>query len=78
MASVSRATVGNVTTYTITDSGNNVLTLAVNNNPVTGITVTYSGTNIRQDGQQMAFNLLNQIQSGILPGLGAQNMVNNT
>jgi hypothetical protein len=75
MASVTKSTVGSVVTFTVTDAQGNAATVAVNVNAVTGNTITYGGAAVHDDATAMIFNLLNQLQTGLIPGAGAQNLL---
>lgn len=68
MATQTKSVVGAVTTYTITDIGGATNTIAVTQNPGTGITWTLASTgNTRLDGQYMTTNLLQMVSTGLLP-----------
>jgi hypothetical protein len=75
MASVTKSVSGNTTTFTIVDSANVSGTIAVTQGVVTGPTTTISATAVHTDWLQMAVNLLEQLQTGVVPGAGAQNLV---
>lgn len=75
MASVTKSVSGDTTTLTITDSDGSTLQLAVDTGGVTGITVTFTSTGaLHYDGMAMATSLLLQLQTGIIPGAGAQGL----
>lgn len=76
MASVTKSVSGAITTYTIVAANGASGTIACNQAATSGMVVTLGGSAMSLDGVQMAFNLLNQIQTGLLPGLGAQNITN--
>lgn len=76
MANVTKAISGNVTTYTITDSSGVTGTIACNVAPVTGPLYTIATTNMHRDGIQMMCTLMEQLQTNLLPGAGAQNLTN--
>jgi hypothetical protein len=63
----SKAVVGAVTTYTITDSRGTSATLAVTNNPITGNTTTLTGTGVRSDAMKTMAQLLLQTSTGLVP-----------
>lgn len=75
MANVTKGVSGNVTTYTIVDGAGVSGTIAVTTGPVTGNTTTIAVTAGHNDWLQMAAELLLQLETGLLPGAGAQNMV---
>jgi hypothetical protein len=75
MANVTKSTSGNVTTYTITDGAGVAGTIAVTAGPVTGNTTTIAVTAGHNDWLQMAAELLLQLETGVLPGSGAQGLV---
>ncbi len=75
MASVVKSTSGNVTTFTVTDATGAAATLTVTTGAVTGNTITYGGAAVHNDASQMIFNLLNQLQVGLVPGGGAQELL---
>lgn len=74
MASVTKSVSGSVSTFAITDNGGTVATIAVNAAPTTGITCTFSGGALRQDGVAMVVHLCQQLQTGLIPGGGAQGL----
>lgn len=75
MASVTKSISGNATTYTITDGTGVVGTIVSTTGAVTGNTTTIAVTSCHDDWLQMAAELLHQLETGIQPGAGAQNMV---
>lgn len=75
MASVTKTVSGNVTTYTIVDSAGVSGTIVSTTGVVTGNTTTIAVTAGHDDWLAMAANLLLQLETGIQPGAGAQNMV---
>ena len=74
MASVTKATSGNVTTFTITDASANQGTLTVTVDPVLGPTVQMGGAALLRDGVGMVSELLLQLRTGLIPGAGAQGL----
>ncbi len=74
MASVTKAISGNTTTFTITDAESNQATITVVSGAVTGNTYQFGGAAVLADAVQMMFNLMNQLQTGLIPGAGAQNL----
>lgn len=74
MASVTKSVSGNTTVFTVTDQAGSAATLTVTTGAVTGNTILYGGSAVLNDATQMIFNLLNQLQTGLMPGLGAQNL----
>ena len=74
MASVVKSVSGNATTFTVTDSGGAAATVVVTSGAVTGNTVTFGGAAVHNDAVAMIFDLLNQIQTSVIPGAGAQNL----
>ncbi len=76
MATVVKVVSGNNTTFTVTDVLGNAATLVVATGAVTGNTITYGGAAVANDATQMIFNLLGQLQTGLMPGLGAQGITN--
>lgn len=76
MASVTKSISGAVTTYVITDVAGNTLTIASTAGAVTGNTTTLTtSAGVHDDALQLAFNLLNQLQTGLQPGSGAQELI---
>ena len=75
MASVTKSVSGAVTTFTITDSTGAAATIAVTTNTITGNTIVYGGSAVHNDATQLMFNLMNELQTGLIPGAGAQNLV---
>jgi hypothetical protein len=75
MASVTKVVSGNTTTFTITDAQNNAATLTVTTGAVTGNTIAYGGAAVHDDATALIANLLNELQTGLIPGAGAQNLV---
>lgn len=75
MASVTKSVSGNTTTFTVTDAEGNAATLTVASGAVTGNTIAYGGAAVHDDATALIFNLLNQLQTGIIPGAGAQGLV---
>lgn len=70
MASVTKVVSGNTTTFTVTDSTGASATMTVNTGAVTGNTVTYGGSALRQDGQAIISSLNLMLQTGLIPGNG--------
>jgi hypothetical protein len=75
MASVTKSVSGAVTTFTITDVNNNAATITVTSNSVTGNTCQYGGAAVANDATALMFNLMNQLQTGLIPAAGAQNLL---
>lgn len=75
MASVAKSISGSTTTFTITDVNGNAATITVVSNSVTGNTCQYGGAAVANDATALMFNLMNQLQTGLIPGAGAQNLV---
>ncbi len=75
MATVSKTISGATTTFTITDAAGNVLTVASTAGPVTGNTTTLAGTSVHDDALVVLANLLQQLQTGLVPGSGAQGLI---
>jgi hypothetical protein len=75
MASVTKAVSGAVTTFTITDQEGNSATIAVTTNNITGNTIQYGGSGVHNDATALMFNLMNQLQTGLIPAAGAQNLL---
>lgn len=76
MASVTKSVSGTTSTFVVTDQESNAATLTVSAGAVTGPTVTFASGAMQRDGVQMIFNLLNQLQTGLIPGNGAQGLTN--
>lgn len=66
MATVSKATSGQVTTYTIVDSTGGTVTVAVTANPITGNSAVFSGT-ARQDSLAIIANYANLWCTNLMP-----------
>ena len=75
MASVTKVVTGNSSVFTVTDSTGAAATLTVVSSPVTGNTILFGGSAVRNDASQMIFNLLNQLQVGLIPASGAQGLL---
>ena len=75
MASVAKVVSGNTTTFTVTDAGGAAATLTVVSGAVTGNVITYGGAAVHNDATAVIFNLLNQLQTGLVPGAGAQGLI---
>ena len=75
MASVTKAVSGSTTTFTVTDQEGNAATITVVSNSVTGNTCQYAGAAVHNDATALMFNLMNQLQTGLIPGTGAQNLL---
>jgi len=68
MASTTKSTSGNVTTYTVTDSGGNTVAVAITANAITGFTTTFTSTGgLRNDGVNMLAQLLLETGTNLLP-----------
>lgn len=75
MASVAKSVSGNVTTFTVTDVAGNAATLTVTSGAVTGNTILYGGVAVQNDATAVIFDLLNQLQTGLIPAAGAQELL---
>jgi len=75
MASVTKVVSGATTTFTVTDVSGNAATITVTSNSVTGNTIVYGGSAVRNDATQMMTALMIQLQTGLIPGAGAQNLL---
>jgi len=75
MASVTKSVSGNTTTFTVTDMTGAAATLTVVSGAVTGNTVLFGGAAVHNDGVAKIFDLLNQLQTGVIPGAGAQGLL---
>ena len=68
MASQTRTVAGATTTYVITGENNNTVTLAVTQNPGSGITSTLTDSGaISQDAAQALVTLMQLTSTGIVP-----------
>jgi hypothetical protein len=68
MANMTKSTAGLVTTYVITDASAATATIAVTNNPGSGITCTLASSgNFKPDGQQSLTTLMQMVSTGLLP-----------
>lgn len=68
MASMTQSTSGNVTTFVITDSANNTVTMAATYNALTGVSVVFSSSGgLHADGLQAMAQALLQIATGLVP-----------
>lgn len=67
MATWTAATVGAVTTYTVTDTLGQAGTLAVTTNATTGFTTALTGSALHNDGLQTMITLMNLIATNKLP-----------
>jgi hypothetical protein len=63
----SKATVGAVTTYTITDTTGSSATAALTANPVTGNTLVLGGALQHGDGMNTMAQLLLNLATGLIP-----------
>lgn len=76
MASVTKSISGSATTYVITDVAGNTLTIVSTAGAVTGNTTTFAtSAGVHDDALALAFNLMNQLQTGVEPGAGAQTLL---
>jgi hypothetical protein len=75
MASIVRSISGNTTTFTITDVQGNAATITVTTNTVTGNTIAYGGAAVHDDATAEIAILTLQLQTGLIPGAGAQNLL---
>lgn len=76
MAAITKSVSGSVTTFVITDQEGNTLTMAVTSGAVTGNTIVFTSSGgLHYDGMAMASTLLLQLQTGLIPGAGAQGLL---
>ncbi len=78
MANITKSVAGSVSTFVITDNAGSTLTLAVTAGTITGLATAFTSSGgLHMDGMQMLWNLLNaQLVADIIPGLGAQGLMN--
>ena len=68
MATQTKTSSGNVTTYVITDLEGATVTVALTQTFGGGRTCTFSSTsNVHQDGQQMLVTLMQMVSTGLTP-----------
>lgn len=75
MASIVKSVTGNTTLFTITDVQGNAATISVVSGAVTGNVITYGGAGVHDDATAEMAALMLQLQTGLIPGAGAQNLV---
>ena len=75
MASVTKAVSGATTTFVITDSAGSTLTLTTTTGAVTGISTSFASSgDLHNDGMALLSELALQLQTGLVPGAGAQRL----
>jgi len=76
MASVTKSVSGNTTSYVVTDTAGSTLTMAVATSQVTGNTIVFTSSGgLHNDGLAIMSQLLLQLQTGLLPGAGAEGLL---
>lgn len=76
MANVTKSVSGSTTSYVVTDQTGATLTMAVATNQVTGNTVTFTSSGgLHGDGLALTSQLILQLQTGLLPGAGAEGLL---
>lgn len=68
MATMTKSTSGNVNTYVITDMAGSTLTIVATNNPVTGVSVTFTSSGgLHLDGLATLEPAIQLLETGLLP-----------